>query len=156
MDLGTALVSATVATYSFCGERENYRKACVMDWKIELIFVPVTDVDRAKDFYVKIGFNADHDQVVSDEMRFVQMTPPGSACSIAFGNGLGIELEPGQQNTIQVVVPNADEALAHLRGLGVEADGVDDQAWGRFVTFDDPDGNTWTLQELPDYSAANA
>lgn len=124
-----------------------------MDWKIELIFVPVTDVDRAKDFYVKIGFHADHDQTVADGLRFVQMTPPGSACSIAFGTGLGIDLEPGQQNTIQVVVPDADEALAHLRGLGVAAEGVDEQAWGRFVSFDDPDGNTWTLQELPDYGA---
>lgn len=125
-----------------------------MDWKIELIFVPVTDVDRAKDFYVKIGFHADHDQVPFEGLRFVQLTPPGSACSIAFGTGLGVDLEPGKQNTIQVVVPDADEALAHLRGLGVEAQGVDDQAWGRFVTFDDPDGNTWTLQELPDYGAA--
>ncbi|MFD5215868.1 VOC family protein [Microbacterium sp. NPDC058345] len=124
-----------------------------MDWKIELIFVPVTDVDRAKDFYVKIGFNADHDQQVDEQLRFVQMTPPGSACSIAFGTGLGIDLEPGLQNTIQVVVPDADEALAHLQGLGVAARGVDELAWGRFVTFDDPDGNSWTLQQLPDYSA---
>ena len=124
-----------------------------MDWKIELIHVPVSDVDRAKDFYVKIGFNADHDQVVHEGLRFVQMTPPGSACSIAFGEGLGLDLEPGQQNTIQVVVPDADAALAQLRDAGVEAHGVDEQAWGRFVTFDDPDGNTWTLQELPDYSA---
>ncbi|MGF6823078.1 catechol 2,3-dioxygenase-like lactoylglutathione lyase family enzyme [Microbacterium sp. ZKA21] len=125
-----------------------------MDWKIELIFVPVTDVDRAKDFYVKIGFNADHDQRVNEELRFVQMTPPGSACSIAFGTGLGGGLEPGQQDSIQVVVPDADAALAQLRDAGVEANGVDEQAWGRFVTFHDPDGNTWTLQELPDYSAA--
>lgn len=124
-----------------------------MDWKIELIFVPVSDVDRSKDFYVKIGFNADHDQTPFDGMRFVQMTPPGSACSIAFGTGLGIDLEPGQQNTIQVVVPNADEALAHLKSVGVAAQGVDEQGWGRFVSFDDPDGNTWTLQELPDYGA---
>ena len=124
-----------------------------MDWKIELIFVPVSDVDRAKDIYVKIGFHADHDQVPYEGLRFVQMTPPGSACSIAFGTGLTSGLEPGQQNTIQVVVPDADEALAHLRGLGVEAEGVDEQDWGRFVRFDDPDGNTWTLQELPDYSA---
>lgn len=124
-----------------------------MDWKIELIHVPVSDVDRAKDFYEKIGFNADHDHTVTDELRFVQMTPPGSACSIAFGTGLGGDLQPGQQNTIQVVVPDADEALTHLRGLGVAAEGVDEQAWGRFVTFDDPDGNSWTLQELPDYSA---
>ncbi|MEZ3159519.1 VOC family protein [Microbacterium sp. BWT-B31] len=120
-----------------------------MDWKIELIYVPVTDVDRAKDFYVKIGFHADHDHTPFDGLRFVQLTPPGSACSIAFGTGLGVDLEPGRQNTIQVVVPDADEALAHLRGLGVEADGVDEQAWGRFVSFPDPDGNRWTLQQLP-------
>lgn len=120
-----------------------------MDWKIELIFVPVTDVDRAKEFYERIGFHTDHDQVPFDGLRFVQMTPPGSACSIAFGDGLGIRLEPGQQNTIQVVVPDADEALAHLRSAGVEASDVDPQSWGRFVTFADPDGNTWTLQELP-------
>ncbi len=124
-----------------------------MDWKIELIFVPVSDVDRAKDFYVRIGFHADHDRTVTEGLRFVQLTPPGSACSIAFGEGLGVELEPGQQNTIQVVVPDADEALTHLRGLGVEADGVDEQEWGRFVRFSDPDGNTWTLQELPHYGA---
>jgi catechol 2,3-dioxygenase-like lactoylglutathione lyase family enzyme len=120
-----------------------------MDWKIELIFVPVTDVDRAKDFYVKIGFTADHDQVPYEGVRFVQLTPPGSACSIAIGEGLGIDLEPGRQNTIQVVVPDADEALAHLQGLGVEAEGVQDLGWGRFVFFADPDGNRWTLQELP-------
>lgn len=124
-----------------------------MTWKIELIFVPVTDVDRSKAFYEKIGFNPDHDQQVSEELRFVQMTPPGSACSIAFGTGLGIDLEPGQQNTIQVVVPDADEALTHLKSLCVEAQGVDEAGWGRFVTFDDPDGNTWTLQQLPDYAA---
>jgi catechol 2,3-dioxygenase-like lactoylglutathione lyase family enzyme len=120
-----------------------------MDWKIELIFVPVTDVDRSKEFYERIGFHADHDQVPFEGLRFVQMTPPGSACSIAFGTGLGVRLEPGMQDTIQVVVPDADEALAHLRSLGVEASGVDEQGWGRFVTFDDPDGNSWTLQQLP-------
>lgn len=124
-----------------------------MDWKIELIFVPVSDVDRSKEFYEKIGFHADHDQVPYEGLRFVQMTPPGSACSIAFGTNLGEGLLPGQQNTIQVVVPDADEALAHLRALDVDAQGVDEQDWGRFVTFDDPDGNTWTLQELPDYGA---
>ena len=120
-----------------------------MDWRIELIFVPVSDVDRAKEFYERIGFHADHDQVPFEGLRFVQMTPPGSACSIAFGSGLGGRLQPGMQDTIQVVVPDADEALAHLRSLGVEANGVDEQAWGRFVTFDDPDGNSWTLQQLP-------
>jgi len=123
-----------------------------MDWKIELIFVPVTDVDRAKDFYVRIGFHADHDQRPSPDLRFVQLTPPGSACSIAIGEGLGIDLEPGRQNTIQVVVPDADAALAQLREAGVEARGVEELDWGRFVTFDDPDGNTWTLQQLPVWS----
>jgi catechol 2,3-dioxygenase-like lactoylglutathione lyase family enzyme len=119
-----------------------------MDWKIELIHVPVTDVDRAKEFYERIGFHADHDHRLSEDLRFVQMTPPGSACSIAFGTGLGNTLEPGKQDTIQVVVPDADEALAHLQGLGVPAQGVQDLAWGRFVTFDDPDGNSWTLQQI--------
>ncbi|WP_314457258.1 VOC family protein [uncultured Microbacterium sp.] len=122
-----------------------------MEWRIELIFVPVTDVDRAKEFYERIGFHPDHDHQVSDELRFVQMTPPGSACSIAFGTGLELTLEPGRQDTIQVVVPDADGALAHLREAGVEADGVDEQQWGRFVTFADPDGNRWTLQQLPTY-----
>ncbi|MFZ8756895.1 VOC family protein [Microbacterium sp. HMH0099] len=120
-----------------------------MEWKIELIFVPVSDVDRAKEFYERIGFHADDDQRVNDELRFVQMTPPGSACSIAFGTGLGLTLQPGQQDTIQVVVPDADAALAQLRDAGAVADGVDEQAWGRFVTFADPDGNRWTLQQIP-------
>ena len=123
-----------------------------MDWKIELIHVPVSDVDRARDFYVGIGFHLDHDQTPFEGLRFVQLTPPGSACSIAFGTGLGGTLQPGQQDTIQVVVPDADEALAHLRERGVDAQGVDEQAWGRFVTFADPDGNAWTLQQLPNRS----
>lgn len=120
-----------------------------MDWKIELIFVPVTDVDRAKEFYTRIGFHADHDSTPQPGQRFVQLTPPGSACSIAIGEGLGMTLEPGRQNTIQVVVPDADAALAQLHEAGVEAQGVAELDWGRFVTFDDPDGNTWTLQQLP-------
>ncbi|WP_350347757.1 glyoxalase superfamily protein [Agromyces sp. G08B096] len=121
-----------------------------MDWKIELIFVPVTDVDRAKAFYVdKLGFNADYDQRVTESLRFVQLTPPGSACSIAIGEGLGSTIEPGSLDVIQVVIPDADAALAELRAKGVEADGVDEQAWGRFVTLKDPDGNRWTLQQLP-------
>lgn len=120
-----------------------------MDWKIELIFVPVTDVDRAKEFYVNIGFNADHDQTVMEGLRFVQLTPPGSACSIAIGEGLGSGVEPGTLDVIQVVIPDADRALADLVAKGVDAEGVDEQAWGRFVTFRDPDGNRWTLQELP-------
>jgi len=122
-----------------------------MDWKIELIAVPVTDIDRAKEFYVRIGFVADHDQRVDETLRFVQLTPPGSACSICLGQGV-TDMVPGTQTGIQMVVPNADDALAHLTSVGVEAQGVDDLAWGRFVYFSDPDGNTWALQELPDYS----
>jgi catechol 2,3-dioxygenase-like lactoylglutathione lyase family enzyme len=121
-----------------------------VDWKIELIHVPVSDVDRAIEFYVdKVGFNLDHDQRVSDELRFVQLTPPGSACSIAFGEGLGATLAPGSLDVIQVVIDDADAALEQLREQGVDAEGVDEQAWGRFVTFRDPDGNRWTLQQLP-------
>ena len=128
-----------------------------MDWKIELIHVPVSDVDRAKDFYVnKLGFNADHDQRVSEDLRFVQLTPPGSACSIAIGEGLGGTLEPGTLDVIQVVIPDADAVLAELRAKGVEAEGVDEQAWGRFITLKDPDGNRWTLQQLPAWSAGAA
>jgi catechol 2,3-dioxygenase-like lactoylglutathione lyase family enzyme len=129
----------------------------IMEWKIELIFVPVTDVDRAKEFYVeKLGFNADHDQRVNESLRFVQLTPPGSACSIAIGEGLGMTMAPGTQDSIQVVIPDADAVLADLRAKGVDAEGVDEQAWGRFITLKDPDGNRWTLQQLPDYSAAAA
>lgn len=119
-----------------------------MDWKIELIAVPVTDIDRAKTFYVDtVGFTLDHDHTVSDTIRFVQITPPGSACSFVLDKGLG-EMPPGTQKGIQAVVPDADEALEHLRGRGVQAKGVDEQPWGRFVYFADPDGNTWALQQI--------
>ncbi|MFZ4893902.1 VOC family protein [Plantibacter sp. Mn2098] len=127
-----------------------------MDWKIELIFVPVTDVDRSKAFYVdQVGFHADYDEQPGGGIRFVQLTPPGSACSIAFGTGL-TDMVPGTQNSIQVVVGDADDARARLVANGVDASEVDVQSWGRFVTFADPDGNTWTLQQLPDYGAAAA
>ncbi|GAA3018538.1 VOC family protein [Microbacterium dextranolyticum] len=122
-----------------------------MDWRIELIFVPVTDVDRAKEFYTRIGFHADVDVTPEPGVRFVQLTPPGSACSIAIGAGLGSQVPPGTLDVIQVVVPDADAALAHLRELGVEAEGVDEQDWGRFVRFTDPDGNRWALQQLVPY-----
>jgi catechol 2,3-dioxygenase-like lactoylglutathione lyase family enzyme len=116
-----------------------------MDWKIELIFIPVTDVDRAKAFYVdQVGFHADHDQ----QVRFVQLTPPGSACSIAFGTGITL-MQPGTQRGVQVVVPDAEAARRHLLDHGVQASEVDVQPWGSFVTFDDPDGNGWILQQLP-------
>ena len=119
-----------------------------MDWKIELIFVPVSDVDRAKEFYTRIGFHADHDSTPYPGLRFVQLTPPGSACSIAIGTGLRDDVPAGSLDAIQVVIPDADAALAQLREVGVEAEGVDEQSWGRFVTFADPDGTTWTLQQL--------
>jgi len=117
-----------------------------MDWKIELIPVPVTDVDRAKDFYVKVGFNADHDHKVREGLRFVQLTPPGSACSIVLGEGI-TEKTPGTQE-IQVVVADADAARQQLLDAGVEASEVDPQPWGRFVYFRDPDGNSWSLQAI--------
>jgi catechol 2,3-dioxygenase-like lactoylglutathione lyase family enzyme len=117
--------------------------------RIEVVTVPVTDVDRAKEFYVeKLGFTLDHDQTVSDEIRFIQVTPPGSACSIAFGRGLSA-MEPGSLNAVMMVIDDADAARAELLEAGVEASEVDPQPWGRFVTFADPDGNRWTLQELP-------
>lgn len=120
-----------------------------MDLRLELIILPVTDVDRAKAFYVdQVGFVADHDQRVDDQVRFVQLTPPGSACSIAFGQGL-TDAEPGSVKGLQVVVADADEAHAHLVAGGVDAPAVQDLAWGRFTGFQDPDGNTWSVQELP-------
>ena len=123
-----------------------------MDMKLELVGVPVTDVDRAKEFYLRAGFVADHDHRVSDEIRFVQMTPPGSACSITFGNGI-TEMKPGSLDNLQMVVADADAIREELLGRGVEVSAVDEQPWGRFVYFSDPDGNRWALQQLPDWSA---
>ncbi len=121
-----------------------------MDWKIELIGVPVSDVDRSIAFYRdQAGFVLDHDHRVSEGVRFVQFTPPGSACSIAFGEGIS-DMAPGSLRGIQVVVADAAQARAELVGRGVEATEVDEQPWGRFVYFADPDGNAWALQELPD------
>ena len=120
-----------------------------MDYKIELIILPVSDVDRAKEFYAdKVGFVVDHDQRVSDQLRFVQLTPPGSACSIAFGEGL-VDTPPGSVHGLQVVVADADAAHEELAARGVAVSAVEDLAWGRFVYFSDPDGNAWALQELP-------
>ena len=119
-----------------------------MDVKIEVVILPVSDVDRAKDFYVnKIGFHADHDHTVSDEMRFVQLTPPGSACSIAFGRGL-TQAKPGSVEGLMAVVEDADAAHAELVSRGAEVSDVKDLPWGRFVYFSDPDGNSWALQQI--------
>ena len=126
-----------------------------MEMKLELVMVPVTDVDRAKEFYEQVGFTVDHDQTVSDDVRFVQLTPPGSGCSIAVGRGL-TAMPPGSLDNLQMVVPDADAVYAELRERGIEVEGVTDLAWGRFVFFSDPDGNRWALQELPDYAAAAA
>ena len=119
-----------------------------MNWTLELVILPVSDVDRARDFYSKIGFKVDHDHVVSDEIRFVQMTPPGSACSIAFGKGLS-DAEPGSVKGLQVVVTDINEAREQLLAAGVDPGEIDEQAWGHFVYFDDPDGNHWSVQYMP-------
>jgi len=120
-----------------------------MDMKLELVAVPVSDVDRAKAFYTeKVGFNADHDQQVDENLRFVQLTPPGSSCSICIGTGL-TKMEPGSVDLIQMVVANAQQAHDELAGRGVEVSDVTDLSWGSFVYFSDPDGNKWALQEVP-------
>src|SRR6266487_3224822 len=118
-----------------------------MDWKIELVAIPVTDVDRAKTFYVEqLGFNADHDHQVSDELRFVQLTPPGSACSIVIGTGI-TEARPGSIEGMQVTVEDARAAHAELVSRGVEVSDVQELPWGLFVFLADPDGNKWALQQ---------
>lgn len=120
-----------------------------MDFKLELITVPVSDVDRAKTFYTeRAGFIAEHDHQVEEGLRFVQLTPPGSACSIAIGSGL-TEAAPGSAQGLQLVVADADAAHRELTGRGVEVSEIQDFPWGRFVFFKDPDGNGWALQELP-------
>jgi len=118
-----------------------------MDWKLEVVQVPVSDVDRAKAFYTEqAGFNADHDHKVSDELRFVQLTPPGSGCSIVIGPPT--EMAPGSIEGLQMVVADADAAHAELSGRGVEVSDVQEFPWGRFVFFSDPDGNGWAVQEI--------
>jgi catechol 2,3-dioxygenase-like lactoylglutathione lyase family enzyme len=122
-----------------------------MDYKLELVTIPVSDVDRAKAFYVdKAGFNPDHDHVVSDEIRFVQLTPPGSACSIALGKGL-TEAAPGSVEGLQLVVADIHAARADLAGRGVDVSEVVEFPWGHFVFFSDPDGNKWNVQQIPNY-----
>jgi predicted enzyme related to lactoylglutathione lyase len=119
-----------------------------MDYKIELIAIPVSDVDRAKAFYVEqAGFNADHDHKVSEDLRFIQLTPPGSACSITIGTGV-TEAEPGSVQGMQMVVEDIETAHSELSGRGVDVGEVQDFPWGRFVFFADPDGNRWAVQEI--------
>lgn len=120
-----------------------------MDFKLELVLVPVSDVDRAKAFYEKIGFVCDGDHRVTEDLRFVQLTPPGSACSIAIGQGI-VEGAPGSLKGLQVVVDDIESARDFLLGHDLPIGDVDDQPWGRFVGFADPDGNTWSVQQLPD------
>jgi predicted enzyme related to lactoylglutathione lyase len=123
-----------------------------MDWKLELVNVPVSDIDRAKAFYVdRVGFHEDNDATVSEEIRFIQLTPPGSACSISLGKGL-TDAEPGSARGLQLVVDDINAARAELVGRGVDASEVDVQPWGSFVTFSDPDGNTWAVQQLPSWA----
>ena len=119
-----------------------------MDWKLELLIIPVSDIDRAKAFYTdKAGFNADHDHTVSDEIRFVQLTPPGSACSIAIGKGI-TDAAPGSMVGLQMVVPDIEAAHDELVKRGAEVSDIQELAWGRFVFFADPDGNKWAVQQL--------
>jgi len=120
-----------------------------VDWKLELVAVPVSDVDRAKAFYTEqAGFNADHDHIVSEDMRFVQLTPPGSACSIALGQGI-TDAAPGSVAGLQLVVPDIQQAHGELTARGVEVSDVQEFPWGKFVFFSDPDGNRWSVQQVP-------
>jgi catechol 2,3-dioxygenase-like lactoylglutathione lyase family enzyme len=120
-----------------------------MDWRLELVAIPVSDVDRAKAFYTeKAGFNADHDHTVSEEIRFVQLTPPGSPCSIALGTGI-VDTPPGSAHGLQMVVSDVRAAREELLGRGVEVSDVQEFPWGSFVFFNDPDGNSWSVQQLP-------
>ena len=122
-----------------------------MDFRLELIPVPVSDVERAKAFYTeKAGFTLDNDVTVKEGLRFIQLTPPGSACSISIGEGI-TEMAPGSLEGLQVVVDDADAAREELAGRGVEVSEVQEFPWGRFVFFSDPDGNGWAVQQLPDY-----
>jgi predicted enzyme related to lactoylglutathione lyase len=120
-----------------------------MDWKIELVAIPVSDVDRAKRFYTeRVGFNADYDQRVNDQLRFVQLTPPGSACSIAIGEGV-TEAAPGSVQGVQIVVADIQTAHDELASRGVEVSEIQQFPWGKFVFFSDPDGNRWSVQQIP-------
>jgi catechol 2,3-dioxygenase-like lactoylglutathione lyase family enzyme len=120
-----------------------------MDYKLELVAVPVSDADAAKAFYTeKLGFNADHDHRVSDDLRFIQLTPPGSACSITLGVGI-TDAPPGSLQGMQLVVEDIEQAHRELSGRGVEVSDIQDFDWGRFIFLQDPDGNAWAIQQIP-------
>jgi predicted enzyme related to lactoylglutathione lyase len=130
-------------------ESNDTWKGAIMDWKLELVAIPVSDVDRAKAFYTdKVGFHADYDYTVSEEIRFVQLTPPGSACSIALGKGI-TDAEPGSVRGMQMTVTDIEVARAELVARGAEVTEIQDMDWGRFVFFADPDGNKWAVQQVP-------
>jgi predicted enzyme related to lactoylglutathione lyase len=121
-----------------------------MEMRLELVPVPVSDVERAKAFYVdQVGFTLDHDHTVNESLRFIQLTPPGSACSVTFGDGIGTDMAPGTVKGLQLVVPDVQGARDELEANGVAVSAVEDLPWGRFVYFNDPDGNSWALQEIP-------
>ena len=126
-----------------------HRKQLTMNLKLELVMIPVSDIDRAKAFYVdNLGFNPDHDHTVNPELRFVQLTPPGSACSIAIGNGL-VDTAPGSVHGMQLVTDDIEATRADLVARGAPVSEIDDLEWGRFIYFSDPDGNQWAIQQLP-------
>ncbi|WP_338100527.1 VOC family protein [Paramicrobacterium fandaimingii] len=127
----------------------------MVQMRLELIPIPVSDIDTAKDFYVRAGFNADHDIPVSDDLRFVQLTPPGSACSIVLDVNM-TEMNAGSRRETQCVIDNAEAARDDLRERGIDVSDVDEQPWGRFVYFSDPDGNTWALQQAPEQTGQSA
>jgi catechol 2,3-dioxygenase-like lactoylglutathione lyase family enzyme len=144
---GRRRVIAARGRYRPRGKRR--KGARTVDWKLELVAVPVSDVDRAKAFYTdKAGFNPDQDHTLGEDLRFVQLTPAGSACSIAIGKGL-VDTEPGSVKGLQLVVADIEAAHDELAGRGVEVSDVQDFPWGRVVFFSDPDGNGWAVQQLP-------
>jgi predicted enzyme related to lactoylglutathione lyase len=121
-----------------------------MDFKLELIPVPVSDVDRAKEFYERAGFSVDNDVTVHEGLRFVQLTPSGSGCSVSIGEGT-TEMEPGSLEGLQLVVDDIEAARDELTGRGLQVSDIQDFPWGRFAYFADPDGNGWAVQQIPDY-----
>jgi predicted enzyme related to lactoylglutathione lyase len=130
-------------------DTDDIERQAAMEFKLELVAIPVTDVDRAKTFYAdQVGFVAEHDHAVSEEIRFVQLTPPGSACSIALGTGI-VDSEPGSARGLQLTVADARAARSELAQRGVDVSEVTEFPWGSFVFFEDPDGNRWSVQQLP-------